>query len=287
MRMVRIILATLFCGLLPCAVLAAAQQPDHHLLATTDLAREIHALQGPRSDMPTDSEALKRRVSLMRVHVQKFIVSQIKTYPSISGCELQKQLATAFGVEKNECVRLQEDEPGAPRVFVEPWGSNSTRRLFAVTYGWFGFYGKDGSQTILESYLWERDGSVHLSSGLMPASFSGFLTNSEDVCWFPKPDSYWVLVWGTVGGGSGRVIGGSASVFEIGVNRIRVVWNAPPNIGNLTAYALRVSRRWEIEYDDVNRTYSDLPNHSFLDIYSVDGIEQTFRRLVHIARDGR
>jgi hypothetical protein len=145
-------------------------------------------------------------------------------------------------------------------------------------------YGKDGSQTVLESYLWERDGSVHLSSGLVPASLSGFLTNSEEVCWLPKLHRYWILVWGSVGGGSGRVIGGSASVFEIGVNQIRAIWNSPPNIGNLTAYALPVSGRWEIEYDDVNRTYNNLPNHSFLDIYSVRVIEQSFQRLVRVPR---
>jgi hypothetical protein len=193
--------------------------------------------------MPSDSKALKRRVSLMRVHVQEFIVSQIKAYPSISACELQKQLTTAFGIEKNACASLQENEPRAPRVFVASWGPNSTQRLFVVTYGWFGFYGKDGSQTVLESYLWERDGSVHLRSGLVAASLSGFLTNSEEVCWLPKLDRYWILVWGSVGGGSGRVIGGSASVFEIGVNQIRAIWNSPPNIGNLTAYALPASGR--------------------------------------------
>jgi hypothetical protein len=139
MRNVRIISATLFCGLLPCVALSSTQEPDHHLLPITVLAREIQALQGPRSDMPTDSKALTRRVSLMRIHVQQFIVSQIKAYPSISACELQKQLTTAFGIEKNACASLQENEPGAPRVFVASWGPNRTQRLFAVTYGWFGF----------------------------------------------------------------------------------------------------------------------------------------------------
>ena len=73
-------------------------------------------------------------------------------------------------------------------------GEPIARRLFAVTYGWFGFYGKDGSQTIIESHVWERDRSVHLASGIVPSMFNGFLTNSAEVCWFADADQHWVLV---------------------------------------------------------------------------------------------
>jgi hypothetical protein len=181
----RTISAALLCVLLPCAVCAAPQDGDHHLLSTTDLARKIHALQGPNSDLPTDSRDLKRLVSRMRIGVEQFIVHQIKAYPSISGCELQEQLTTAFGIENNRCNTSLQQEPGAPRVFARPWEPNGAQRLFAVTYEWFGFYGMDGSQTILESYLWERDGTVRLTSSSMPESFNGILSKSEEVNWFP------------------------------------------------------------------------------------------------------
>jgi hypothetical protein len=74
-------------------------------------------------------------------------------------------------------------------------------------------------------------------------------------------------------------------VFEIGVSRIRVVWSSPPKIGGVIAYALRSSGRWEIEYDDLMRTYNNLPNHTFLDIYSVNCTEKTIRRLAHLPQD--
>jgi len=189
------ILATILIGmLLPYSASIAAQESGRRLLSTTSLAHDLHALQGPGYNMPTDRRALKQLVSLMRGHVQAFIIRQIEAYPSISACELQKQLATALGSRRELCSESQEDEPGSPRVFAESWGTNSTRRLFAVTYGWFGFYGKDGSQTIIESYVWERDRSVHLASGIVPSMFNGFLTNSAEVCWFADADKYWVLV---------------------------------------------------------------------------------------------
>jgi hypothetical protein len=77
------------------------------------------------------------------------------------------------------------------------------------------------------------------------------------------------------------VIGGSATVFEVGPDAVKVVWNAPPGIGNLTTYTHPLSSRWEIEYADVKRVYGDLPNANLLDIYEIDRIHRSYRRLIH------
>jgi len=81
------------------------------------------------------------------------------------------------------------------------------------------------------------------------------------------------------------VINGTASVFEISFDGVRTIWNAPAMIGNLTAYALPRSRLWELDYDDVNRVYDNLPNPSFLDVYQVDSLTNGYRRLVHVPRN--
>ena len=269
---------------LACACLSAAEQPDHPLLPTAVLAREIRALQGPHDGMSIDARSLATRVANIRRDVGNFIVRQIEAYPSISECDLQKQLASAFAIDEDGCSGQSGDD-GAPRVFAEPGGAASMRRLFVVSYFWFGFYGKGGSETVLESYVWERDRGVHRGAGIVPGFFSGFLTETEEVCWFGGPDKfpdkYWLLVSGVVGGTSGPVLAGSAAVFEIGSEGAKAVWNAPPLIGNVKAYAPPLSLRWEIEYADVNRTYGALPNATLLDIYQVDFTKHTFRRIVH------
>jgi hypothetical protein len=274
--------------LLASASALAAEKPesDHTLLSTAALTREIHSLQGPREWGPKEKEpsALKSRVARMRYHIGTFVTRQIEAYPSISECALQKQLASAFEIE-DDCSGPPERE--APRVFAQSWGPKSTRRVFVLTYLWFGFYGKGGSETILESYVWERDHGVHRGAGMVPAALSGLLTQAEDVSWFPNPDRTWVLISGTVGGGSGRVLGGSAAVFEIGPEQTKTIWTAPPSIGNLRAYTPPWSLRWEIEYADVKRFYEGLPNAELLDIYQIDYPTQTFRRLVHQPLDPR
>jgi hypothetical protein len=270
------------------ACTANAERPDHALLSTTVLARQILALQGPNAAMNIHPDALKARVATIRRDVGAFIIRQIEVYPSISECDLQKQLASAFAVKNDGCGPRAGDV-GIPRVFAESWGPNSIRRVFVVTYLWFGFYGNGGSETVLESYVWERDRGVHLGTGVVPASFSGLLTQAEQVCWFigsdKYPDKYWVLISGIVGGASGRVHGGSASLFEIGTEGERVVWSAPQGIGNVRAYVPPLSLRWEIEYADVKRSYGDLPNATLLDIYQVDFSKQTYHRIAHVPLD--
>ena len=261
-------------------VAIGAEASGGTLLTTAVLARQIRDLQGPRADMPTNPMALKARVAALRRDIRDFITRQIEAYPSISECELQKQLTSAFSIEMDKCGAPLEDS-GVPRVFAQSWGPGAKRRTFVVTYQWFGFYGENGSQTILESYVWDRDGGVHRGAGLIPAAFNGVLTTVEQVCWFPVPDRYWVLVFGTVGGPSGRVIGGTAAVVEAGPEAVKIVWSAPPFIGDVQGYVFPMSRRWEIEYVDANRIYANLPQSSFVDMYQIDSMKATFRRLVH------
>jgi hypothetical protein len=262
------------------AFLLNAGERDHRLLSTTVLTRQIHALEGPQDGMPTDPSALKLRVTTMRHDIGNFVIRQIGAYPSISACDLQKQLDSVFAEQDDCCARLASAS-GAPHVFVNSSGPKTIQRVFVVTYSWFGFYGKAGSQTVLECYVWEPDRDAHLAAGLVPASFSGLLTNTGDLSWFPNLDRYWILVSGTAGGASGRVLPGSAAVFEIGPDRVRTVWTAPLGIGNVVAHPLPDSHRWEIQYADTKRFYSNLPKASFLDIYQVDYTSRAFHRLVH------
>ena len=96
--------------------------------------------------------SLTSRVTTMRRDMGNFVVRQIDAYPSISACELQKQLDNVFADQDNCCARLA-GEPGPPSVFANSWGRKTVQRVFVVTYSWFGFYGKTGSQTVLESYV--------------------------------------------------------------------------------------------------------------------------------------
>jgi hypothetical protein len=269
---------------LGCACMSAAEQPDRNLLPTAVLAREIQSLQGPSDGTNIDARSPATLVANMRRDVGNFIVRQIEADPAIAECDLQKQLAAAFAIDEDGCSGQSRDD-GAPRVFAEPWGPASTRRIYVITYLWFGFLGKGGSETVLESYVWERDRGVHRGAGIVPASFSGLLTQTENVCWFSGPDkfpdTYWLLVSGVMGGGSGHVIAGSAAVFEIGSEGANAIWNAPQDIGNVKAYVPPHSLRWKIEYTDANRFYGVLPHATLLDVYQVDFAKQTFRRIVH------
>lgn len=192
---------------------AATAQSDHALLPTNSLAREIAALQGPSAEMRNEPSFLRARVVKMRNVVGAFVIRQIEAYPAISKADFQKQLEAAFGGKPSGWI-------GGPRVFAESSGPKATHRFFVIAYGWYGFYGTGGSETILETFVWEKGVPVRWTGGLVPRFFSGFLTKQEAVCWFPNPATYWILVAGQVGGASGRVLGGSAAVFEASANQI-------------------------------------------------------------------
>ena len=249
-----------------------AETPAHTLLPTQALTREVRALQGP-------SNGNHANVAKLRQTVGSFIVRQIDADPAISNCDLQKQLNRAFEKTEGDCGGPGESYSMAPRVFARPDGPN--RRVFVVTYTWFGFYAKHGSETILESYVWENDRGTHLGAGIVPDAFSGYLTHSQEVCWFNDPDRLWVLVAGQVGGASGQVLGATAGIFEVGAKETKQIWTTPPGIGNLAAYVPQYSQRWEIEYADTKRFYAQLPQSVFLDVYQIDYGKRAFRRLIH------
>ena len=130
---------------------------------------------------------------------------------------------------------------------------------------------------------YERDRGARIGASIMPKDFSGFMTNAEMVSWFPDPDRYWVLVSGTMGGSSGRVIIGTARVFEIGSDAGSTIWSAPPRIGNIGAHTNDLG--WDMVYTDSKRFYDSLPQAIFLDIYQIDYTAHSYRRFVHKALD--
>ena len=78
------------------------------------------------------------------------------------------------------------------------------------------------------------------------------------------------------------MIGGTAAIFEISPEKVKALWNAPPLIGNVSAYVpLSGTPRWEMEYVDVEKFYGHLPNARLLDVYQVDYAKRTFHRVIH------
>ena len=86
-------------------------------------------------------------------------------------------------------------------------------------------------------------------------------------------------------GASGRALGGTAGVFEIGPEGGKLVWSAPPLVCNVQAHAHASDLRWEIEYVDVKLFYDGQPKATLLDIYQVDWRSHSYHRLVHVPLD--
>jgi hypothetical protein len=82
-------------------------------------------------------------------------------------------------------------------------------------------------------------------------------------------------------GASGQALRGNAAVFEIGPESARRVWSAPPEIGNVRAYADAPDSRWEVGYVDMKRFYGYLPKAVPLDIFQAGWDSHAYRRLVH------
>lgn len=269
---------------------AGAQTPpeepsNRNLLPTATLERQIRTLPDavrPLNDRNA-ARAVKNQFAKVRRAIGEFVARQIEVYLSISKCELQKQLADAFARDDGTCNgKWRMYDTVIPRVFTQSWGPGSKRRVFVVAYCiWLGFYGPGGYETVLESYVWERGGTVHRGASIIPAGLSGIGTDMDEVCWFPDTDRYWVLASGTMSGASGRALGGTAAVLEVGPEGASTVWSAPRNIGNVSAHAHARDLRWEIQYVDMKRFYSDLPHATLLDIYRVVWSTRTYRRLVH------
>ena len=101
------------------ACVAAPEQRDHSLLATTLLAREIANLPDAIRTLKRLNEPGTVNASFVKVQhqISKFIIHQVETYPSISECDLQKQLATAFSIKDSGCGGSRISDNPVPRVF--------------------------------------------------------------------------------------------------------------------------------------------------------------------------
>lgn len=273
-----------------CLLLASTHahgfEESRRLLPTAELARQIRTL--PDRALPLQNAKDPRGVAIqfesIRREISRFIVRQIEAYPSISSCELERQLASAFGITESSCG--ESEMPDRPAVMADPWGPNSTRRVIVVAYCvGLGFHGEGGYETVLESYIQEAGRGVRRGASVRPAGFSGRLTKCEEVCRFRDPDRYWLLVHGMMSGASGRVLGGTAAVIEIGPEGGRRVWSAPPRIGNVSAHAHAPDLRWEVEYVDARRFYAGLPAATLLEVYRIDWVKQTYRRIMRQALD--
>jgi hypothetical protein len=256
-------------------------EPKPKLLSTAALACEIHSLEWPTQDIEPGTPAFRARVSKARSLIGNFITRQIDAYPAISERDLEKQILRAFSLQQYECELIEDDMHGAPRVFTSQGTAKTPERLFVVIYTFSQSYGMKGSETILESYVWEQERGVHRSAGTIAPRLSDMLTKTAQIGWWNDSEAYWVLVWGTVGGASGRVLSGAATVYELAADHIKPVWSTPDGVGNVEAYAHRVSGRWEVEYTDPARRYNDLPKSSYLEIFQIDSAKRAYRRLVH------
>jgi hypothetical protein len=76
-------------------------------------------LEGPNDGPDPDTRAPKVRVADMRRDIGSFIIRQIAAYPSISECDLQKQLALAFAIVEAGCRGLQRVDDWSPHAFAE------------------------------------------------------------------------------------------------------------------------------------------------------------------------
>jgi hypothetical protein len=269
-------------ALLLLASTCPAQRP-HKLLPTAHLAHDISGLPNAVLALPDPADKAAVKALLANIHheISNFILRQIEASPSISECELQKQLDDAFSVDKNICGNPQSD--ASPRVFTDDWGRATRRRVFVVTYYvWFGLYGE--GETVLQSYIWEQGRGVRLGVSTTPDIFSGIVTRAQKVCRFPNPDRYWILVSGTVSGASGRVLSGVAAVFEVGPEKVTQIWSAP-DAGNVTAYVSPFGERWEIQHANTEPSDDSHPHENLLDIYQVDYEAQSYHRVAHLPID--
>jgi Enoyl-(Acyl carrier protein) reductase len=104
---------------------AFGASPDHILLSTAALAREIRTLQGPKDDRSFTPRAYRLLLSKMRTDISRFVIQQIEAYPSISECDLQRQLTLAFAAKGDACGGSQQHALGSPHVFAQSCGPKS------------------------------------------------------------------------------------------------------------------------------------------------------------------
>ncbi len=104
------------------------------------------------------------------------------------------------------------------------------------------------------------------------------MVNFQMVEQFFDPTEIWVLAWGTVQGASGRGLHGRATVYSVGADSVKLVWDAP-DLDNVTAQRNAVG--WEVAYASHDLLYGDDPKPYFFDVYEIAYPKRTFSRVVH------
>jgi hypothetical protein len=242
---------------------------------TASLAKQVRSLNMLLSDSPpgTTMESRRRAGFVVRDRISEFIVDQMDANPDILQSQLRKQLQAILCSSPND--ECDCDHP--PYVLGNVWGGKKGIQQFVVAYVlYLGFMGPQGSITVVEGYLSEN-GKVR-SSSRGGAEFDGYMANFQMVEQFSDPNEIWLLAWGTIQGASGRGLHGRATVYSVGADSVKLVWDAP-NLDNVTAQRNAVG--WEVAYADPTLLYGNDPKPYFLDIYEVTYLRRAFSRVVH------
>src|SRR5580700_6516019 len=246
-----------------------------NLLPTASLAKQVRSLNMLLSDSPpgTTMESRRRAGFVVRDKISQFIFDQMDANPDILQSQLRKQLQAVLCSRPND--ECDCDHP--PYVLGNIWGGKKGTQQFVVAYVlYLGFMGPKGSITVVESYLSEN-GKVRRSSR-GGAEFDGYVVNFQMAEQFSDPAEIWVLAWGTVEGASGRGLHGRATVYSVGADSVKVLWDAP-DLANVIAQRNAVG--WEVAYADPPLLYGNDPKPYFLDVYEVAYLKRTFSRVVH------
>lgn len=264
-------LALLLCISTPVSSPAASQM----LLPTAPLAREVQQLTAHRPEDP-DLPSRRRKATAVRDEINAFIIRQLEVMPSISAQQLQRQLDKIFCADApNQCDPCNSP----PYVFAADWGSKTLRRQIVVASQiTAGFMGPGGTITSIDIYVWESGKARRSATG--GAEFDGYVADFQKVAWHPDSDEYWILVWGSLQGSSGRGISGRAAVYRAGIDSVKTVW-LEQQLLNVSAQSNRLG--WEVSYADAHAQYEARPGPSLtvFDVYAFDYERRSFSRVVH------
>jgi hypothetical protein len=245
------------------------------LLPTAPLAKQVRSLNLLLSDSPpgTTLDSRRRAGFVVRDRISQFIVDQMEADPVMSQGQLRKQLQAILCSSPNDDCDC--DHP--PYVLGHIWGVSKGAQQFVVAYVlYLGFMGEKGSITVVESYLSEN-GKVRRSSR-GGAEFDGYMVDFQMVTQFYDPNEIWVLAWGTVQGASGRGLHGRATVYNVGADSVKLVWDAP-DLANVTAQRNAVG--WEVDYADPKLLYGNDPKPYVLDVYQLNYQDRSLSGVVH------
>lgn len=265
---------------LRCIALLVVSQPlgatdNGRLLPTASLAKQVRSLNMLLSKSPpgTTLDGRRRAGFVVRDRISQFIVDQIEAKPDITRDQLLAQLRAILCSSTGQICDC--DHP--PYAFGNIWRARKGTQQFVVAYVLdLGFMGEKGSIAVVESYMSEN-GKVRRSSR-GGSEFDGYMVNFQMLEQFSDPAEIWVLAWGTVEGASGRGLHGRATVYGVGADSVKPVWDAP-DLDNVTAQRNAVG--WEVAYADPTLLYGNDPNPYFLDVYEVAYLKRVFSRVVH------